>query len=89
VIEEVVGSLRLQAQAKGLLLLTAMPDGPLMFRTDRRTLNQIVINLVNNAIKFTERGQVSVSVCELADNGRRILQIDVEDTGVGIRPGSA
>lgn len=84
-IEEVAGSLRLQAQAKGLLLLMAMPDQPLMFRTDRRALNQIIINLVNNAIKFTERGQVRISVGERADNEGRILQIAVEDTGVGIR----
>lgn len=86
VIEEVAGSLRLQAQAKGLLLLMEMPAKPLMFRTDRRALNQIIINLINNAIKFTERGQVRILAAEVVGDGHRSLRIDIEDTGVGILP---
>lgn len=84
-IEEVVASLRLQAQAKGLQLNTTLPSHPVMFRTDQRALSQILINLVNNAIKFTERGQVRVSLDESQLNRTRRLHIKVEDTGIGIR----
>ena len=58
----------------------------LTLRTDRRALSQIVINLVNNAIKFTERGSVRLRAERREENGRKTLQIGVEDTGVGIRP---
>jgi len=85
VLEEVVGSLRLQAQAKALQLDITLPDRPLIFSTDRRALSQIVINLVNNAIKFTNQGRVHVMATETQRNGSRCLQINVEDTGVGIR----
>jgi len=84
-LEEVVSSLRLQAQAKGLQLDITLPERPLLFRTDRRALNQIVINLVNNAIKFTNQGRVHVMAIETQRNGSRCLSISVADTGVGIR----
>jgi protein-histidine pros-kinase len=84
VIEEVGASLRPQAEAKGLDLTVTVPR-VLTLRTDRRALSQIVINLVNNAIKFTERGSVRVRAERREENGRKTLQIGVEDTGVGIR----
>jgi len=49
-------------------------------------LSQIVINLVNNAIKFTERGGVRIRAERREENGSRALEISVEDTGIGIRP---
>ena len=85
VIDEVGASLRPQAEAKGLALTVTVPR-VLTLRTDRRALSQIVINLVNNAIKFTERGGVRLWAERREDNGRRTLQIGVEDTGVGVRP---
>lgn len=85
-VEEVTTSLRLQAAAKGLQLNLSTPDGPLQFHTDRRALNQIIINLVNNAIKFTASGQVHVSAVAIQQTGTRKLQITVEDTGRGISP---
>jgi protein-histidine pros-kinase len=57
----------------------------LTLRTDRRALSQIVINLVNNAIKFTERGSVRLRAERREESGSRALQISVEDTGIGIR----
>jgi PAS domain S-box-containing protein len=85
VIEEVGTSLRPQAEAKGLEFTVTVPR-VLTLRTDRRTLSQIVINLVNNAIKFTERGSVRLRAEQRAESGSRALEISVEDTGVGIRP---
>src|SRR4029077_18914042 len=84
VIEEVATSLRPQAAAKGLEFTVVVPP-VLTLRTDRRTLSQIVINLVNNAIKFTERGRIRLRAERRAESGSRALEISVEDTGVGIR----
>jgi len=55
-------------------------------RSDRRALSQIVINLANNAIKFTERGSVRIVALRREENGSRTSEISVEDTGIGIRP---
>jgi protein-histidine pros-kinase len=85
VIEEVAATLRPQAEAKGLKLTTAMPKQALALRTDRRALSQILINLVNNAIKFTEHGAVYLRVAIVAADDASNVEIAVEDTGIGIR----
>ncbi len=85
VIEEVGASLRPQAEKKGLEFTVTTPPA-LTLRTDRRTLNQIVLNLANNAIKFTERGSVRIRAERREESGSRALAISVEDTGMGIRP---
>jgi PAS domain S-box-containing protein len=83
VLEEVVSALQLQAEAKGLDLTTTLPREPVIVRTDRRALSQIVLNLANNAIKFTERGSVHLSL-GFEEGGT--VAIRVTDTGIGIRP---
>ena len=89
VIDEVAASLRQHAESKGLEFTVAVPLG-LTVRTDRRALSQIVINLTNNAIKFTERGSVRLKAERREESGSRTLEINVEisvaDTGLGIRP---
>ena len=60
VIEEVAASLRPLAERKGLRFGMTCPSEPLVALADRRALSQILINLVNNAIKFTDRGEVNV-----------------------------
>jgi signal transduction histidine kinase len=85
VIEEVAASLRPQAEAKGLEFTVTTPKQGLNARTDRRALSQIIINLVNNAIKFTERGSVRLRAERRAENASRVLEISVDDTGTGIR----
>ena len=85
VIEEVAASLRPQAEAKGLEFAVTAPQ-KLLARTDRRALSQIVINLANNAIKFTERGSIRIRAERREEDGSRALEISVEDTGIGIRP---
>jgi signal transduction histidine kinase len=55
--------------------------------TDRRALMQILLNLTNNAVKFTPQGSVVVIFAQaLADSGARITRFEVADTGVGIAP---
>ncbi|MGI5817380.1 MAG: response regulator, partial [Armatimonadota bacterium] len=63
------------------------PPVPDHLRGDPWRLRQVVVNLVGNAIKFTERGEVVVDVEEHArENGRVVLHVSVRDTGIGIAP---
>lgn len=81
VMEEVAALLQPPIRAKGLSLVIAAPVRPLMLRTDRKRLFQIVLNLASNAVKFTERGNVMIE----AVIGDGLLRVSVVDTGVGIR----
>ena len=75
-----------QAQEKGLELSAAI-DGPLpaAINADAARLRQVLLNLLTNAIKFTESGGVDVTVAHDAAGGGR-LRISVTDSGVGIAP---
>jgi PAS domain S-box-containing protein len=86
VVDEVATSLRPLAETKGLVFETIVPNGDITIMTDRRALSQILINLANNAIKFTETGSVRLEIAELRENGASTTEISVADTGVGIRP---
>jgi protein-histidine pros-kinase len=83
VIEEVVQSLQPLAQGKGLALRIETSDGPVTATADRRALGQILINLVNNAIKFTDSGEIWLSLIPPAA-GQGLLRITVRDSGPGI-----
>jgi PAS domain S-box-containing protein len=85
-LEEIATTLRPLAQNKGLSFTIEAPSNPLYFETDRRALNQILINLINNAIKFTEAGHIQVIVTEQRREDRYQLTISVIDTGMGIKP---
>jgi signal transduction histidine kinase/sugar lactone lactonase YvrE/ActR/RegA family two-component response regulator len=70
------------AQRKGLNFVHAIaPDAPRQVRGDAVRIKQIFLNLVNNAIKFTERGSVSIELVGTADGA---AQFSVRDTGPGI-----
>lgn len=73
------------AQDKGLHLTLEPLERPIWLRTDRVKLARILNNLVGNAIKFTEKGEVRVSAALTLDQDRRVL-LRVTDTGVGIPP---
>ncbi len=79
--DEVIGSLRAQAERKGLDLRARIVDSiPNRVLTDTHRVRQILINLVGNAIKFTEKGKVELVV----SYGVGLLTIEVHDTGMGI-----
>jgi signal transduction histidine kinase len=80
---DVVQSLLLQAKGKGLSLMLSMaPDVPGQIVTDARRLRQILMNLVGNAVKFTDAGEVVVSL--RPDDRTSELVIDVTDSGIGL-----
>jgi protein-histidine pros-kinase len=86
VIQEVATTLRPLAEGKGLAFAVDMPTADLMVRTDRRALSQILINLINNAIKFTAQGSICLTLSQQRPDGRTLTSIGVADTGVGITP---
>jgi len=76
----------LMAHAKGLELIVAVADAvPGRLIGDPARLRQVLANLIGNAIKFTERGEIAVAVeVEESDGGSVILRFSVRDTGIGI-----
>jgi signal transduction histidine kinase/CheY-like chemotaxis protein/ligand-binding sensor domain-containing protein len=87
-LEEVTRSLAVKAREKGLDLGCRFEPGlPGVVMGDPTRLRQIVTNLMGNAIKFTERGEVALDVsCESTEAGRVTLHFVVRDTGLGIAP---
>ena len=86
-VESSAEKLRASATAKGLdYRWEISPQSPATIVGDERRIGQILVNLVANAIKFTERGRVSLRVAPAADGGRRFLDFAVADTGIGISP---
>lgn len=79
-IHEVKNSLTVLADRKGLKLTLKLPES-LLIRSDRRRVKQIIMNLVSNAIKFTEKGKIDIKVEK--KNGK--VHISVADTGMGIK----
>ena len=77
-----------KASDKGIDLLCEIGEGvPREIRGDSTRLRQILVNLVGNALKFTERGEVHVAVRVLLEaDGARNLVFSVRDTGIGIPP---
>jgi signal transduction histidine kinase/CheY-like chemotaxis protein len=86
VVKDVMRSLALLAHQKGLeLAVNIAPDVPADLTGDPIRLGQVLINLVGNAIKFTEQGEVRVDVSvESVTNERAGLQFSIRDTGIGI-----
>jgi hypothetical protein len=75
----------LKAEEKHIeLRIVTDPNLPARLNGDPARLNQILINLVGNAVKFTEKGFVEVGVCIAERDGEQWLQFNVADSGVGI-----
>ena len=96
-VEDAIGLLGERAYAKGLELTSFVHPGvPTALRGDPGRLRQILMNLIGNAIKFTEHGEVVVTVsltndadevtAARSDSSCRTLRFEVSDTGIGITP---
>jgi two-component system, sensor histidine kinase RpfC len=77
-----------QADARGIeLVVSIMPEVPPAVRGDPHHLRQILINLVGNAVKFTEQGSVTVHVSAREETPEHVgLKFSIRDTGIGIAP---
>jgi PAS domain S-box-containing protein len=81
-LDDVMAITRPLAHTNGLILRSEMADRQLPIEADHLRLKQVLLNLVNNAIKFTEHGEVVVA----AERRGERVHITVRDTGVGIPP---
>ena len=84
-LEEVVSGLRPVADAKGIDLQMTMAESSVTLNTDRRSLSQILINLANNAIKYTDEGSVRVELDTIQNGDGPVTRFTVVDTGLGIK----
>jgi len=84
VLEEVATSLRAAVEQKGLGFEVAIPKDSFTLTTDHRALQQILTNLIGNAIKYTEKGEVRAVLAEREREGGRCVDFDVIDSGIGI-----
>jgi len=77
-----------QARSKGLEMFLHVPaDVPFLLRGDPLLLRQVLLNLLGNAVKFTERGEVGVRIAlESQSSGHAVIRFEVVDTGIGIAP---
>ena len=85
-LSEVVRTLAVNAQRKGLeFIFDVSPEVPTNVIGDPARLRQVLVNLVGNAIKFTESGEIEVNVrTETRSVGETVLHFSVRDTGIGI-----
>lgn len=82
-IAEVVTLTKVQADEKGLALVAEVPNTLPQLRVDRSRMRQILLNVIGNAIKFTDRGEIRVSAAATDGDGAH-GRVDVADTGIGI-----
>src|ERR1035437_8066 len=88
IVVNVVDLLSLEAQSKGLELVAAVEDSvPAIVSGDPGRVRQVLTNLIGNAIKFTQAGEIAVRVTESKSVGADgVLRFEVADTGIGIDP---
>src|SRR5450830_360858 len=86
-LRDVTDMMQMRAQEKGLeLLIDQSSEFPRYIKGDEMRLRQVLINLIGNAVKFTEHGSITLRLGVKLYDGVRHLLIKVEDTGIGIKP---
>lgn len=87
-IEDIIDLLAMKAQEKGIELLSIIDSSvPAYVSGDPGRFRQILVNLIGNAIKFTEHGEISLHVClEKEDEHDVAISCSVKDSGIGIPP---
>jgi two-component system, NarL family, sensor histidine kinase BarA len=84
-VEDVASLFWEKARSKGLeIAIRIAPETPDLMLGDPTRLNQVVTNLVNNALKFTDTGGVTIDIAASVTDGNASLRIAIRDTGVGI-----
>jgi signal transduction histidine kinase len=92
-VEKVVALVRPMAEKKSLEVRMQLPPSVEQVMSDRRRVEQVLLNLLNNAVKFTERGEVALAVEVVPDfkslklpAAQPVVRLRVTDTGIGIKP---
>lgn len=87
-VEEVCALMSGRAHAKGLELNCFLPPSlPQRWHSDPTRIRQVLTNLIGNAVKFTEQGEVSVKVfAQKSEHDKTVLRFEVRDTGIGMSP---
>ncbi|MCP4348757.1 MAG: response regulator [Desulfobacterales bacterium] len=91
ILDDVKDMFFLKSREKGLRLISECDAGvPRYIRTDEAKLRQVLVNLIGNAVKFTEKGGIFLRVRQLSDEGgeekKADFQFEIKDTGEGIAP---
>jgi PAS domain S-box-containing protein len=87
-VEEICALMSVRAHAKGLELNCFLPPTlPARWLGDPNRIRQVLVNLLGNAVKFTEQGEVSVKVlAQTATSDTSTLRVEIKDTGIGMSP---
>jgi CheY-like chemotaxis protein len=84
-LDNVANMMSVKAEEKGLELVFDIDNSvPAMIKGDPLRLGQVIINLMNNAVKFTQRGTIVLKVKMLSVDGKKFLEFIVSDTGIGL-----
>lgn len=86
-LDDITVLMRFRAVEKGISLMTHIDGGvPTILQGDAGKLSQVLLNLIGNAIKFTESGAVDITVSTVAGRGNRdvMLRFEIQDSGIGI-----
>jgi CheY-like chemotaxis protein len=83
-VRDAVETTRSLAEQTGNTVTVHCPDALPPLRTDPKRLTQVVLNLVSNACKFTERGRVDITITAALAGGRKWIDVAVADTGIGM-----
>ena len=82
----VITMIRVKADEKGLRMNTDISEGlPTILHGDPKRIREIMINLLNNSVKYTLKGSVTLSIFVSKEIGKDLMTISVKDTGIGIR----
>ena len=87
-VDDVAELLAEKARSRGVRIVSTLDaDVPQFVTGDATRVSQILVNLVGNAVKFTEHGDISIRVQRVSrDRGELLLRFDVRDTGIGVAP---
>src|SRR5437867_4948313 len=87
-LQSIVNIIRVRVEQKGVAFVSDAAALPVAVIVDERRLRQVLLNLLGNAAKFTDRGEVRLTVRQLRDDdGRATLRFEVRDSGIGIAEG--
>ena len=84
-LQGIVDIMRVRAEQRGLALVYEAPGGSSTVRADAKRVRQVLLNLLGNAVRFTDQGEVRLRVKVQPEAGDTVrLHVDIEDTGIGI-----